>query len=142
MQQVFVTLSGGKDGKPVDSVDACSYPYHYEIFLTTEQEARLSHIAVLEGKDADELAREVFGRGLQAEATLIASRPRHNKGQKAAARMLELRQGNLLPEGVSIQDLIRDGRAQPSLFSITPSRRWWHFDRQPVSLSSTPLTSP
>ena len=82
-----------------------------EITLTTEQEAQLSHIAGLEGKDADELAHEVFLRGLQAEATFIASRLRPNDGQKAAARMLELRHGNLLPEGITIQDLIREGRA-------------------------------
>jgi len=82
-----------------------------EINLTVEQEAQLSHIAALEGKGADELAREVFLRGLQVEATLIASRPRPTEGQEAAARMLELRQGNMLPEGVTIQDLMREGRA-------------------------------
>jgi hypothetical protein len=31
-----------------------------EINLTLEQEAQLAHIAALEGKSADELAREVF----------------------------------------------------------------------------------
>lgn len=82
-----------------------------EIALTVEEEAQLSHIAALEGKRADELAREVFLRGLQVEITLIASRPRSNEGQEAAVRMLELRQDNMLPEGVSIQDLIREGRA-------------------------------
>jgi len=82
-----------------------------EIVLTVEQEAQLSQIAALEGKDADELAREVFLRGLQVEATLIASRPRRDEGQEAADRMLELRQGNMLPEGVTIQHLIREGRA-------------------------------
>lgn len=82
-----------------------------EINLTVEQEAQLSHIAALEGKDADELAREVFLRGLKAKATLIASRSRNAQGQEAAARMLELRQNNMLPDGVTIQDLIREGRA-------------------------------
>lgn len=82
-----------------------------EISLTTEQEAQLSHIAALEGKGADVLAREVFLRGLQVEANLVASRPRSSEGQEAAARMLELRQGNILPEGVTIQDLMREGRA-------------------------------
>ncbi|MFC5864936.1 type II toxin-antitoxin system prevent-host-death family antitoxin [Acidicapsa dinghuensis] len=38
--------------------------------------------------------------------------PQHNThGQESVARMLELRRGNLLPEGVTIQDLIREGRA-------------------------------
>jgi hypothetical protein len=82
-----------------------------EINLTVEQEAQLSHIAALEGKDADELAREVLLRGLKAEAALIASRSRSTEGEEAVARMLELRQGNMLPEGVTIQDLIREGRA-------------------------------
>jgi hypothetical protein len=82
-----------------------------EINLTNEQEAQLSHFAALEGKGADELAREVFVRGLQAEAILIAARSHRTEGQEAAARLLELRRDNLLPEGVSIQDLIRDGRA-------------------------------
>jgi negative regulator of replication initiation len=82
-----------------------------EIILTIEQEAQLFSIAALEGKNAGELAHEVFLRGLEVEATLVASRPRSNEGQEAAARMLALRQGNLLPEGVSIQDLIREGRA-------------------------------
>jgi len=82
-----------------------------EINLTVEQQAQLSHIAALEGKDAGELAREVFLRGLQVEAALIASRSPNTEGQKAAARMLELRQNNVLPEGVTIQALIREGRA-------------------------------
>jgi hypothetical protein len=83
-----------------------------EITLTVEQEAQLFHIAALEGKGADELAREVLLRGLNAEAaSLIASRPRNSEGQEAAARMLELRKGNMLPDGVTIQDLMREGRA-------------------------------
>jgi len=82
-----------------------------EINLTVEQEAQLSHIAALEGKDADELAREVFLRGLKAEATLIASRSQNIQGQEVVARLLELRQGNILPTGVTIQDLILEGQA-------------------------------
>jgi len=82
-----------------------------EIYLTIEQEAQLSHIAALEGKDADELAREVLLRGLDAEATLIAGRSRVNNGYDAVTRLLELRRGNMLPEGVTIQSLIREGRA-------------------------------
>jgi hypothetical protein len=82
-----------------------------EITLTIEQEAQLSHISALEGKNAHELAHDVFLRGLQVEALLIAAQPRSTGGREAAARLLEMRQGNMLPEGVSIQDLIRDGRA-------------------------------
>jgi hypothetical protein len=81
------------------------------INLTVEQEAQLSHIAALAGKGADELAREVFLRSLNAEATLIAEKVRNSNGKDAVARILELRQGNMLPEGVTLQDLIREGRA-------------------------------
>ena len=82
-----------------------------EINLTAEQEAQLSQIAAREGKGADELAREVLLRGLDLEATPIASRSRNTQGQQAVARILELRQGNMLPAGVTIQDLIHEGRA-------------------------------
>ena len=82
-----------------------------EINLTAEQEAQLSQIAVREGKGADEVAREVLLRGLDLEVTLIASRSRNTQGQQAVARILELRRGNMLPAGVTIQDFIREGRA-------------------------------
>jgi hypothetical protein len=95
----------------IDTYSSYTYPYGMTINLTVEQEAQLSHIAALEGKDADELAREVFLRGLLAEATLIASRPRPSEGLEAADRILQLRQGNILPDGVTIQGLIREGRA-------------------------------
>jgi hypothetical protein len=82
-----------------------------EIHLTAEQEAQLSQIAAQEGKGADELAREVLLRGLDLEVTRIASLSRNTQGQQAVARILELRQGNMLPAGVTIQDLIHEGRA-------------------------------
>ena len=82
-----------------------------EIHLTAEQEAQLSQIAAQEGKGAIELAREVLLRGLDLEVTRIASRSRNTQGQQAVARILELRQGNMLPAGVTIQDLIHEGRA-------------------------------
>jgi len=81
-----------------------------EVYLTAEQEAQLSQIAAQEGKGPDELAREVLLRGLDLEVTRIASRSRDTQGQQAVARILELRQGNMLPAGVTIQDLIHEGR--------------------------------
>ncbi len=54
-----------------------------EVSLTAEQEAQLSQLAAQEGKDADELAREVFSRGLAAEAHFIAA---VKIGQDAARR--------------------------------------------------------
>jgi predicted transcriptional regulator len=44
-----------------------------QIDLTAEQEAQLSQIAAEEGKDTGQLAREVFGLGLAAEARFIAA---------------------------------------------------------------------
>jgi len=83
-----------------------------EIALTVEQEAQLLHIAALEGKGAEEMAREVLSRGLKTrEASLAAFLSRGSEGMDAAARLLELRKGNLLPEGLTIEDLIREGRA-------------------------------
>lgn len=81
-----------------------------EIALTIEQEAQLSQIAALEGKDADQVAREVFLRGLKSKASLITPPADHSRAQEAVARMFELRKGNVLPEGVSIKDLICEGR--------------------------------
>jgi hypothetical protein len=82
-----------------------------QINLTADQEAQLSRIAAQEGKGADELAREVLLRGLDLETARIASRSRNMQGQEAVARILELRQGKILPGDVTIQDLIHEGRA-------------------------------
>jgi predicted transcriptional regulator len=54
-----------------------------QIHLTAEQEAQLSQLAAEEGKNTDELAREVFSRGLAAEAHFIAA---VKIGQDAARR--------------------------------------------------------
>lgn len=96
--------------KPVDIRPPASYPQTMEIHLTVEQEAQLSHIAALEGKDTGELAHEVFLRGLDAEASRVVFKPHTVKGQDAVSRILELRKGNFLPEGVTVEDLIREGR--------------------------------
>ena len=54
-----------------------------QITLTVEQETQLSQIAAHEGKAADELAHEVFSRGLAAEAHLLSA---VKLGQEAALR--------------------------------------------------------
>lgn len=56
-----------------------------QISLTAEQEAQLSEIASQQGRGADELAREVFSRGLAAETRFVAA---VKIGQDAAARGL------------------------------------------------------
>ncbi len=54
-----------------------------QITLTAEQEVQLSQMAAHEGKAADELAREVFSRGLAAEAHFLSA---VKLGQGAALR--------------------------------------------------------
>ena len=54
-----------------------------QITLTAEQEVQLSQMAAHEGKAADELAREVFSRGLAAESHFISA---VKIGQDAALR--------------------------------------------------------
>jgi len=54
-----------------------------QLTLTREQEAQLSQIAAVEGKRADDLAQEVFSRGLAAEAHFLAV---VRIGQEAARR--------------------------------------------------------
>jgi len=54
-----------------------------QIELTAEQEVQLSQIAAHEGKATEELAREVFSRGLAAEARFLSA---VKIGQDAALR--------------------------------------------------------
>jgi predicted transcriptional regulator len=54
-----------------------------QLTLTHEQEAQLSQIAAVEGRHADDLAREVFSRGLAAEAHFLEA---VKLGQEAARR--------------------------------------------------------
>lgn len=52
------------------------------------------------------------GKGLDGEAIMakLLEQIRHTPAE-AAARILELRKGNILPEGETIKDLINHGRA-------------------------------
>lgn len=54
-----------------------------QIDLTAEQEAQLSQLAAQEGRDANELAREVLSRGLAAEAHFLTA---VKTGQEEARR--------------------------------------------------------
>jgi predicted transcriptional regulator len=67
----------------IDTAGRYSYPQSRQINLTAEQEAQLSQLAAQENMSADELAREVFSRGLAAEAHFIAA---VKIGQEAASR--------------------------------------------------------
>ncbi len=72
-----------KTVKSVDIVPGRFYPKIMQIKLTAEQAAQLSTIAAQVGKGADEVAQDVFLRGLAAEADFIAA---VEVGQDAARR--------------------------------------------------------
>jgi predicted transcriptional regulator len=81
-----------------------------EIRLSPDQEAYLAALAASVGRSTDELVREALelweARQTQRQAADIKHTP-----AEAAARILELRKGNILPEGETIEDLINYGRA-------------------------------
>ncbi len=84
-----------------------------DIRLAPDQEARLAALAAGTGRSAAELVQEALTewerRQAQAERPAPAS-PQHTPAE-AAARILELRKGNVLPTGATIKDLINHGRA-------------------------------
>lgn len=60
----------------------------------------------------EDAAQEAFSLWADQERRLAENRAvNHTKAREAVARLLELRKGNLLPEGVTIRDLIHEGRA-------------------------------
>jgi len=83
---------------------------YMEIHLSPDQEARLAALAASAGRRADELVREALTEWEQRQAQRQPQRPKHSPAE-AAARILELRKGNILPEGETIKNLINYGRA-------------------------------
>ena len=82
-----------------------------EIRLSPNQEAHLAALAASAGRSADELVQEALAEWEQRQAERHApARPPHTPAE-AAARILELRKGNILPKGVTIKELINHGRA-------------------------------
>lgn len=67
----------------VDTAETHFYSLAMEIYLTPEQESELSHLAAVEGKGQEQLAREVLGEGLAAKAQFISA---VRAGQEAARR--------------------------------------------------------
>ncbi len=60
----------------------------------------------------EDAAREAFSLWAEQERRQIEYRAINStQAQDAVTRILESRKGNLLPEGVSIRDLIHEGRA-------------------------------
>ena len=82
-----------------------------EIRLAPDQEARLAALAASAGRSAAELVQEALAEWEERQAERHApARPQHTPAE-AAARILELRKGNMLPAGATIKDLINHGRA-------------------------------
>jgi len=83
-----------------------------EIRLPPDQEARLTALATSAGRSSDEIVQEALSLWEERQARELrhAARPKHTP-QQAAARIRELRKGNRLPEGETIEDLINYGRA-------------------------------
>ncbi|MGH7045930.1 MAG: hypothetical protein ACREE2_06015 [Stellaceae bacterium] len=82
-----------------------------EIRLAPDQEARLADLAANAGRSLAELVQEALAEWEERQVGHQApSRPQHTPAE-AAAHILELRKGNILPAGVTIKDLINHGRA-------------------------------
>ena len=83
-----------------------------KIRLLPEQEARLAAVAARTGRSTEELVQEAVALWEEREAARHRrdAMPKHTPAE-AAARIRELRKGNFLPEGETIEDLIRHGRA-------------------------------
>jgi predicted transcriptional regulator len=82
-----------------------------EIRLPPDQEAHLAALAASAGRSADELVGEALAEWEERRAEHHApTRPQHTPAE-AAARILELRKGNMLPKGETIKALINHGRA-------------------------------
>ncbi len=81
-----------------------------EIYLPPDQEARLVALAANAGRSPGEIVREAVTLWEERHAQAHPSPAKHTPAE-AAARILELRKNNLLPEGETIERLISYGRA-------------------------------
>jgi predicted transcriptional regulator len=82
-----------------------------EIRLAPDQEARLAALAARVGRSAADLVQQALTEWEERQAEREATtRPQHSPAE-AAARIRELRKGNMLPAGATIKDLINHGRA-------------------------------
>jgi predicted transcriptional regulator len=83
-----------------------------EIRLPPDQEAHLAALATSAGRSPDEIVQEAVAlwEERQAQQRRQALKPKHTPAE-AAARIRELRKGNFLPQGETIEDLINYGRA-------------------------------
>jgi predicted transcriptional regulator len=82
-----------------------------EIRLAPEQEAHLAALAASAGRSPAELVQEALAEWEQRQHEQQGPRRAEHSPAEAAARILELRKGNILPAGETIKDLINYGRA-------------------------------
>jgi predicted transcriptional regulator len=84
-----------------------------EIRLSPDQEAYLAAMAAITGRSTDELVREAVTLWEERQAEQPRNEYLESKHSPAGAtaRIRELRKGNFLPEGETIEDLINHGRA-------------------------------
>jgi len=78
------------------------------IRLSPDQEARLAALAASAGRSPDDIVQEALA--LWQAREMQHRKSKHSPAQ-AAARIRELRKGNILPEGETIKDLVSYGRA-------------------------------
>jgi hypothetical protein len=86
-------------------------PGDNDLLIPPALAAQIVAAAEDEHRPAAALVRDALERYLAARRTAATGQPTRHTPAEAAARMRELRKGNTLPAGVTIQDLIRHGRA-------------------------------
>jgi len=81
-----------------------------EVRLSRDSEAHLTALAAESGLSTEEVVAEALALWEAHQAQRARSRAKHTPAE-AAARIRELRKGNRLPDGETIEDLIAYGRA-------------------------------
>jgi hypothetical protein len=76
-----------------------------EIRLSPDQEAHLAALAASAGRSTGDIVQEAVALWEEQQAQRRRPEARHTPAE-AAARILELRKGNMLSEGETIKDLI------------------------------------
>jgi hypothetical protein len=79
--------------------------------LPDNLQAALRPQANAQGISEEGYIRRVLERDLAAPHAEAMDADRDKRSERAAERIRELRKGNILPEGVTVRDLIDEGRA-------------------------------
>jgi hypothetical protein len=83
-----------------------------ELTIPPSLVAEIQATADVEHRPAAEVLRDALERYLaDARKARAGAAPGHRSRAAAAARMREMRKGNVLPEGMTIRDLMTYGRA-------------------------------